>query len=82
MWTATAGSSFGGDPDVAAVDRATVSLEPQTVGGIAGNPMVLVLRAPLAEQDGAVHAFAYQVRVLAHPSLFDQVLTLDLCPVD
>lgn len=70
-------SSFGGDPDVAAVDRASVRLEPQTFGGVGGNPLVLVLRATLAAQDGAVHAFAYQVTVLAHPSLFDQVLTLD-----
>ena len=69
-------SSFGDRPSVAAVDRATVSLEPQTFGGIAGNPLVLVVRATLAAHEGNVHAFAYQVTVLAHPSLFGQILTL------
>lgn len=69
-------SSFGDSPAVAAVDRASVELKPQTFGGVAGNPLVLILRATLAAHEGNVHAFAYQVTVLAHPSLFGDVLTL------
>jgi hypothetical protein len=69
-------SSFGGDPDVAAVDQVTVGLEPRTFPGVGGQPLVLILRATLAAQDGSVHAFGYQVTVLAHPSLLDATLTL------
>lgn len=69
-------SSFGDAPSVAAVDRASVSLEPQNLENIAGQPLVLVLRATLAAHEGNVHAFAYQVTVLAHPSLLGTVLTL------
>lgn len=73
----TAGlSSFGDDPDVAAVDRVTVALETRTFPGVAGHPLVLILRATLAAQNGAVHAFNYQVTLLAHPSLLDAVLPL------
>jgi hypothetical protein len=69
-------SSFGDAPSVAAVDRASVTLEPQTIGGVGGNPLALVIQATLAAHEGNVHAFSYQVTVLAHPRLFGDILTL------
>jgi hypothetical protein len=69
-------SSFGSSPDTAAVDRASVFVEPRTFPGIAGSPRVLILRVRLAVADGAIHGVSYQVTVLANPLLLDTVLTL------
>jgi hypothetical protein len=68
-------SSFGGDPDTAAVDEAAVSLTRQT--HLTGDPLVLVLNAALAAADGSIHGLAYQVTVLVHPDLLDGTVTVD-----
>jgi hypothetical protein len=52
-------SSFGGEPDTAALDDASVNLEIRQFPGIGGQPRVLILRATLAAAGGAVHGFAY-----------------------
>jgi hypothetical protein len=69
-------SSFGGEPDTAALDDASVNLEIRQFPGIGGQPRVLILRATLAAAGGAVHGFAYQVTVLVHPSQLGEVLRL------
>jgi hypothetical protein len=73
---AAALTSFGNDPDVAAVDEVSVALENRTFPGVAGEPLVLILRAKLAAQDGNVNRFGYQVTLLAHPDLLGPALTL------
>ena len=67
-------SSFGGEPDTAAVDRASVSLENKPFLSVDGNALVLVLKVEVAAAGGAVHGIAYQVTVLAHPDLLGPVV--------
>jgi hypothetical protein len=69
-------SSFGDSPVTAAVDRASVSIEPRQFPGEGGSPRVLILRARLAVSEGTIHAISYQVTVLANPLLLDKTLTL------
>ncbi len=69
-------SSFADEPNTAAVDNATVRLEPRTFPGIEGSPQVLILRARVTVAGGKIHGISYQVTVRAHPSLL--VETLDL----
>ena len=60
-------SSVADDDDeanVAAVDKASVKLEPQTFPGVGGSPLCLVLRATVAALNATVHAITYQVTVL------------------
>jgi hypothetical protein len=61
---------------VAAVDEASVALEDTRIfPGVARHPRILILRARLAAQDGAVHPFGYQVTLLIHPDLLGPVLS-------
>jgi hypothetical protein len=53
------------DATVFAVDNASVRLEPQTFGGIAGAPLCLVLRARIGVDDGNLLAITYQVNILS-----------------
>jgi hypothetical protein len=69
-------SSFGEGPDVAAVDEASLDLESRTFPGVSGSPLVLILRARLAVQNGAFHAFSYQVTLLVDPTMLGMVLSL------
>ena len=66
--TVTAAPSSVADDDdeanVAAVDDASVELEPQSFPGVGGNPQCLILRATVAACNATVHAFTYQVTVL------------------
>ena len=66
--TVTAAPSSVGDDDdeanVAAVDKASVQLEPQTFPGVGGTKFCLVLRATVAAHHAEVIAFTYQVTVL------------------
>ncbi len=57
-------SSFAGDPDVAAVDSATVKLKTHNFPGVPPAD-VLVLDVNVAVQDGTVHRVSYQITVLA-----------------
>lgn len=75
-------SSVADDDDeanVAAVNRASVVLEPQTFGGVAGNPNCLVLRARLGAHHANVISITYQVTVLARMS---QLGPIKLAPTD
>jgi hypothetical protein len=56
-------SSFADDPDLAAVDMATVKLVNHNFLGFSAN--VLVLDASVAVSGGKLHRVAYQVTVLA-----------------
>jgi hypothetical protein len=62
-------SSFGSSPDVAAIDKASVSVEKLT--SFQGDPRVIILRARLSAAEGAVHGISYQVTVLVHPDMLD-----------
>jgi hypothetical protein len=66
--TVTAAPSSVADDDdeanVAAVDFASVALEPQSFPSVGGTPHCLVLRATVAALNATVHAFTYQVTVL------------------
>ncbi len=64
-------ASFGSSPEVAAIDRAAVSIQQQNQ--LTGDPRVLVLRLSLAAHDGAIHSISYQVTVVVHPSMIDSV---------
>ena len=76
-------SSVADDDDeanVAAVDTASVRLEPQVFGGIAGTPLCLILRGKVAALNATVHAVTYQVTVLSRPTDTperDRLITLD-----
>jgi hypothetical protein len=61
---------------VAAVDEASLDLESRTFPGVSGSPLVLILRARLAVQNGAFHAFSYQVTLLVDPTMLGMVLSL------
>ena len=52
------------EANVAAVDDARVTLEPQSFSGVAGSPLCLVLRADVAALNATVHRITYQVTVL------------------
>jgi hypothetical protein len=56
-------SSFADDPDLAAVDRATVKLVTKDFAGLLP-AQVLVLDASIAVGEGKLHRIAYQVTVL------------------
>jgi hypothetical protein len=56
-------SSFADDPDLAAVDRATVKLVTKNFAGLLP-AQVLVLDASIAVGEGKLHRIAYQVTVL------------------
>jgi hypothetical protein len=70
-------SSIAGDIETAAVDFATVSLQPFQFPGVAGTHFLLVLQATVAAQDGTVHGIAYQVTVLTDAIRLPRTLTLD-----
>ncbi|MFD6108224.1 hypothetical protein ACFWFQ_36850, partial [Nocardia salmonicida] len=55
------------EANVFAVDAATVALEPQTFGGIEGNPLCLVLNARLGLLNTTMHNYTYSVNVLTKP---------------
>ncbi len=58
-------SSFAGDPDLAAVDKATVKLMTQNFPGTPSpSARVLVLDASIAISGGKLHRVAYEVTVL------------------
>jgi hypothetical protein len=69
-------SSLAGRPEVAAVDHASMALEPRLFPGFDESHLVLVLRARLAAARGVINAISYQVTVLAHPTLVGDVLSL------
>jgi hypothetical protein len=58
-------SGFGGDPDLAAVDAASVRLVTTTFPGRVGN--VLVIDANVAVDGGSILRVAYQVTALVAP---------------
>lgn len=58
-------SSFADDPDLAAVDRASVKLLTHNFPGLAP-VQVLVLEADVAVTSGKLHRVSYQVTVLAN----------------
>ncbi len=73
-------SSVADDDDeanVAAVDRASVKLEPQVFGGISGSPLCLILRATVAALSATVHAITYQVTVKSRGRETLNPITLD-----
>jgi hypothetical protein len=49
--------------NLVAVDRAVVKLEPQSIGGVAGTPMCLVLHVDLAVLNSNLRSIAYNVTV-------------------
>lgn len=56
-------SSFAADPDLAAVDRASVKLQTKNLPGVLP-VQVLILDASVAVSEGKLHRIAYQVTVL------------------
>lgn len=67
------------EANVFAVDAATVALEPQTFGGIEGNPLCLVLNARLGLLNTTMYNYTYSVNVLTR---LDSNLTGREIPTD
>jgi hypothetical protein len=67
-FTVTAAPSAVADVEeeaaVAAVDSASVALEPQQFVGVGGTKWCLILRANLAVLNATLHAFTYQITVV------------------